>query len=86
MPDGFACSQAANWNAVFDHVGNDINLRMALDKAPPCLLDRRPVQRTKTPAERDQILIGQFLPPEQQDQMIDPDSANLFEFTVGYRA
>ncbi len=44
--------------AVFDHVRDDVNFRMAFDEAAPGFLNRRPIERAEAPAERDQVIIA----------------------------
>src|SRR5205823_7129188 len=81
-----AGAEAADWLAVFDHIGHHIDLGLAFDKAPARLLYRGPVERAEAAAERDQIIVTEALPAEQQNEVIDPGAMNCIEFGSRNRA
>ena len=45
---------------------------MSVDEPPPGLLHRRLVEVAEAAAERDEILVGQLLIPEEQHLMVEP--------------
>ena len=72
MPHGFPGTEAADRDAALDHVGDDVDFRVAVDEPPAILLHRRVVERAESTAEQDQILVGQPLPAKQQHLVIEP--------------
>jgi len=72
VPDRFTCAEAADGDAVFDDVRDDVDLGVAVDEAPAVLLDGRLVERAEAAAERDQVGVAELLTAEQQDGVIEP--------------
>ena len=72
MPDRFAVAEATDGLAVHLDVGDDVNLRQALDEAAPGLLDGRPVEIAQAVAERDQFMIVEPLIANQHHGVIVP--------------
>jgi len=82
VPHRLPGAEAADGLAIRpDHIGDDVEFRLALDEAAPVLLDRRPVEFPEEPAEADQLIRAQALIPEEQDGMIQPGAVNGFELT-----
>ena len=65
-------TEAPDRDAVLDHVGDDVDLRVAVDEALAVLLDGRVIERAEAAAERDQVVVGQPLAAEQQHLVIEP--------------
>ena len=72
MPDRFAVAEATDGLAVHLDVGDDVNLRQALDEPAPGLLDGRPVEIAQAVAERDQFMVGEPLIAHQHHGVIVP--------------
>ena len=72
VPDRFAVAEAADRLAVHLDVGDDVDLRQALDEAAAGLLDRRPVEIAEAAAEGDQLLVAQRLAADQHHRMLVP--------------
>jgi len=72
VPDRFTCAEAADGDAVFDDVRDDVDLGVAVDEAPAVLLDGRLVERAEAAAERDQVGVAELLTAEQHDGVIEP--------------
>ncbi len=70
-------------DAVLNDVRDDVNFRMAFDEAAAGFLDRRPIEIAEPAAERDQIVVGQFLAAEQDHQMIEPSLVDRGKFRIG---
>src|SRR5262245_2947605 len=81
MPAGFNGAETADGFPIFDHVRNNIDFRMVLHKATTRFLNRRNVEFTKTPAELNQIFVGQLLPLKHQHLVIKPEAINGFKLT-----
>ena len=69
VPHRFAVAEAADRRAVHLDIGDDVDLRQALDETAAGLLDRGPVEIAKAAAEGDQLLVVERLPAEQQHRM-----------------
>jgi hypothetical protein len=65
VPDEFSGAEAADRDAVLQHVGDDVEFRFALDEAAAVLLHRGPVEWAKPAAVGDQVVVGQGLAAEQ---------------------
>ena len=72
VPDRFTRAEAADGDAVFDDVRDDVDLGVAVDEAPAVLLDGRLVERAEAAAERDQVGIGELLIADEDDRVIEP--------------
>jgi solute carrier family 13 (sodium-dependent dicarboxylate transporter), member 2/3/5 len=86
MPYGLAGTEAADGDAVFDHVRHDVNLGMAFDEPAAVFLDRRLVECAESTTEGDQIGVAELLIVEQQHRVVEPGTINLHEGRVTYRA
>ena len=86
VPDGFAGAEAADGDAVLDHVRDDVDLRMAVDEPAPVLLDGRLVERAEAAAERGQVAVVELLIAEQHDGVIEPRPVDRREGGLVYRA
>jgi sodium-dependent dicarboxylate transporter 2/3/5 len=82
MPDGLAGAEAADGDAVFDDVRDDVNLRMALDEPAAVLLDRRLIERSEPPAEGNQIVVAELLVANEQHRVVEPRAIDLREYRV----
>src|SRR5207237_406006 len=69
VPHGFAVAEAADRLAVHLDVGNDVNLREALDETAARFLDRRPVEIPQATAEGAQLLITEPLIADQRTRL-----------------
>jgi sodium-dependent dicarboxylate transporter 2/3/5 len=85
VPDGFARAEAADGDAVFDDVRDDVDFRIALDETPAVLLDGRLVQRAEAAAEGNQIGVAELLIAEQDDSVIEPRLVDCREGGLVYR-
>jgi sodium-dependent dicarboxylate transporter 2/3/5 len=72
VPDGLAGAEAADGDAILDDVRHDVDFRTPLDETPAVLLDGRLVECAETPAEADQVGVGEPLVAEQDDGVIEP--------------
>src|SRR5262245_11480284 len=72
MLDGFAIAETADRLAVHLDVGDDVDLGQAFDEAAAILLNRRPVKFAEAAAERDQLLVAERLPTNEQHRMLVP--------------
>jgi hypothetical protein len=73
VPDGLAGAEAADRLAVrAEHVGDDVDFRMAGDEALAVLLHRREVEIAEAAAEGDEVGVGETLAAEEQDGMGEP--------------
>ena len=79
VPHRLAVAEAADRLAVHLDVGDDVDLRHALDEAAAVLLDRRPVEVAEPPAERDEVGIVERLAAKQQRGVAIPGLENLPE-------
>jgi len=86
VPHGLTGTEAADGDTVFDHVRDDVNLRMALDEPAAVFLDRRLIERPEPTAEGDQIGIVELLVAKQQHRVLEPGAIDLREHRVVYRA
>jgi len=85
VPHGLTGTEAADGDTVFDHVRDDVNLRMALDEPAAVFLDRRLIERSEPTAEGDQIGIAELLVAKQQHRVLEPCAIGLREHRVVYR-
>jgi solute carrier family 13 (sodium-dependent dicarboxylate transporter), member 2/3/5 len=85
VPHGLAGAEAADGDAVFDHVRYDVDLGMTVDEPPAVFLDRRLVERAESTAEDDQVGVTELLVAEQQHRMVEPRAIDLGEHRVIYR-
>jgi len=85
VPDRFSRAEAADRFTIFDDVRDDVNFRMAIHEAAAGFLHGRPIKRTKTPAECDQVIITQRLTTKQQYEVLNPRAVNAIEVAVRYR-
>ena len=85
VPYGLTRTEAADSDTVFDHVRDDVNLRMALDEPAAVFLDRRLIERSEPTAEGDQIGIAELLVAKQQHRVLEPCAIGLREHRVVYR-
>src|SRR5262249_46061076 len=72
VPYSFAVAEAADRLAVHLDVGNDVNLREALDETAARFLDRRPIEFPEAAAEGDQLLITERLIADQHHCILLP--------------
>ena len=72
VPHGFAVAEAADRLAVHLDVGNDVNLREALDETAARFLNWRPVEIPQATAEGDQFLITEPLIADQHNRILVP--------------
>ncbi|HEY3159130.1 MAG TPA: DASS family sodium-coupled anion symporter [Vicinamibacterales bacterium] len=86
VPHRFTRAEAADGDAVFDDVRDDVDLGIAVDEAPPVLLDGRLVERAEAAAERDQVGVAELLTAEQYDRVIEPRLVDGRERRLVYRA
>src|SRR5262245_43265139 len=86
VPDGLTGTEAADRDAVFDDVRDDINLGMAVDEPAPVFLDRCLIERSKSATEGDQIGVAELLVAKQQHRVIEPRAIDLRERRVVYRS
>jgi sodium-dependent dicarboxylate transporter 2/3/5 len=82
MPHGLARAEAADGDAVFDHVRDDVDLGMTFDEPAAVFLDRRVVQRAESTAESDQVVVTELLVAKQQDRVVEPRAIDLREHRV----
>ena len=66
MPHGFAIPQAADRLPVHLDVGDDVDLRQALDEPAAVLLDRCPIEVSETATECNQVLVTERLTANKQ--------------------
>ena len=85
VPHRLTGTEAADGDTVFDHVRDDVNLRMALDEPAAVFLDRRLIERPEPTAEGDQIGIAELLVAKQQHRVLEPGAIDLREHRVVYR-
>ena len=85
VPHGLTGTEVADGDTVFDHVRDDVNLRMALDEPAAVFLDRRLIERSEPTAEGDQIGIAELLVAKQQHRVLEPCAIGLREHRVVYR-
>ena len=86
VPDGLTRTEAADGDAVFDDVRDDVNLGIALDEPAAVFLDRRLVKRSEPAAERDQIGVAELLVANEQHRVLEPRAIDLGERRVVYRS
>src|SRR5215469_11942135 len=83
MPDGFARAECADRLAFFvKHVGHDIDVWISGRALPATFLIWRRIELAKTLAEREKILVAEFLPPEEQYRRTVPGGFDLGKFRV----
>jgi solute carrier family 13 (sodium-dependent dicarboxylate transporter), member 2/3/5 len=82
VPHGLAGAEAADGDAVFDHVRYDVDLGMAFDEPTAVFLDWRLIERAESTAERDQIGVAELLVAKQQHRVIEPRAIDLREHRV----
>jgi hypothetical protein len=81
MPDGFARAECADRLAFFvKHVRHDIDVGISGRALPATFLIWRRIELAKTPAEREKILVAEFLPPEEQYRRAVPSGFDLGKF------
>src|ERR1700722_3067508 len=80
MPDRSA--QASDGDAVFNHVRDHVNLRMAFHEAASGLLHGRPIEFSEAAAECDEIVQGEILAAETNNQMIQPGAVDFNKILV----
>jgi solute carrier family 13 (sodium-dependent dicarboxylate transporter), member 2/3/5 len=86
VPHGLAGAEAADGDAVFDDVRDDVNLGMTFDEPAAILLDRRLVERAESTAEGDQVGVAELLVAKQQHRVVEPRAIDLGERRVSYRS
>jgi sodium-dependent dicarboxylate transporter 2/3/5 len=86
VPHGLAGTEAADGDAVFDDVRDDVDLRMTVYEPTAILLDGRVVERAESAAEGDQIVVSELLVAKQQDRVIEPRPIDLGEQGIVDRA
>jgi hypothetical protein len=86
VPDGLAGAEAADGDAVFDHVRHDVDLGMPFDEPAAVFLDRRLIERPEPAAEGDQIGVAELLVAKQQHRVLEPGTINLRKGRVADRA
>jgi len=95
MPLEIPIAQAADGDPVFDHVGHDRDLGIALVRAAlhyPALVRQRAGQRrgilelAKTPRKGDEVSVGKALTAEEHDQVVEPRTADFRGLAIGHRA
>jgi hypothetical protein len=84
VPHQRGIAETADRDAVIDHVGDDIDLRVAVDETPAVLLDRRRIEGAEAAIEGEQI-VAEALAAKQEHQVIEPGAmdrgeAGLVEF------
>ena len=72
VPHRFTGAEAANGDAVLDHVGDDVDLGTAFNESPAVLLDGGVIERAEAAAECDQVLVCEMLIAEQDDRVVEP--------------
>ena len=72
VPHGLTGTEAADSDALFDDVRDDVNLGMAVDEPAAVLLDRCMVERPEPAAERDQVVVRELLAAHQDNRVIEP--------------
>ena len=72
MPHRFAGAEAADRLAILLHIGHDIDLGQAFDKAAAGFLHRSPIEIAESAAEGDEILVVEGLAAEQDHLMLVP--------------
>jgi hypothetical protein len=82
VPYRFAVAQAADRFAVHLDVGDDPDLRQALDNIAASILDRRPVEITQPATKCYQLLIAQRLAGEKQHRVVVPSLHDACERDV----
>jgi len=82
VPHGLTGAKAADSNAVFDHVRDDVNLGMTFDESPAVFLDRSVVERAESATEGDQVVITELLVAKQQHRVVEPRAMDLGERRV----
>ena len=82
MPDRFTGTQAPDGDTILDHVGDDIDFRIAFDETAAGFLNGRPIELAEAPAEGDQILVVQLLAAEEQHQIVHPGAVDGGENSV----
>jgi solute carrier family 13 (sodium-dependent dicarboxylate transporter), member 2/3/5 len=82
VPHGLAGAEAADGDAVFDHVRDDVNLGMTFDEPAAIFLDRRVVERAESTAEADQVVVTELLVAKQHHRVVEPRAIDLREHRV----
>ena len=85
VPDGFARAEAADGDAAFNDVRDDVDFRVALDEPPAVLLDGCLVQRAEAAAEGNEIGVAKLLIAEQDHRVIEPRLVDHREGGLVYR-
>jgi solute carrier family 13 (sodium-dependent dicarboxylate transporter), member 2/3/5 len=76
VPHRLTGAEAADGDAVFNDVGDHVDLRMAFDETPAVLLYGRLIESAVAPAERDQVAVGKVLIAKQHDRVFKPRLVN----------
>src|SRR5262245_55651458 len=82
VPHRLAGAEAADGDAVFDHVRDDVDFGMTFDEPSAVFLDRRLIERAESTAEGDQIGVAELLIAKQQHRVVEPRSIDLREHRV----
>ncbi len=72
VPHRFTRAEAADGDAVLDHVGDHVDLGMTFDESASVLLDGRVIEPAEAAAECDQIFVRELLIAKQHDRMVEP--------------
>src|ERR1700691_3431711 len=78
----FTCAEAADGHPVLNHVGHDIDLRMALYKAAARFLHRRPIEFAEEAAECNKVFDGKLLVRKPNDEILEPYTMDLVEIPI----
>src|SRR5690242_570930 len=85
MPDRLAIAEAAHGLPVHDDVRHDGEIRITGNPGLAFDVDRGLVELTETAAEREQLILGQILIAEAQDEVRHPRVEDRFECGVAER-